>query len=59
FHAEHHFFPTVPHYYLPELHKILQKDPYYRERYLLRPDYVSFLKEYWKEISAPAPAHQG
>lgn len=50
FHAEHHFFPSVPHYYLPRLHKLLQADPRYRNRYLLRPSYTSFLAEYWRQI---------
>jgi fatty acid desaturase len=50
FHAEHHFFPSVPHYFLPELHKILQADPNYKERYLCRPSYQSFLADYWKQI---------
>lgn len=54
FHAEHHFFPSVPHYYLPELHEVLQKDPIFRDRYLIRPTYFSFLQDYWKQISANA-----
>lgn len=51
FHAEHHLFPTVPHYYLPELHKILQSDEQYCRRYLLRTSYTSFLSDYFKQIS--------
>lgn len=51
FHAEHHFFPSVPHYYLPQLHKLLQSSEEYRQRYLLRPSYTSFLTEYFKQIS--------
>jgi fatty acid desaturase len=51
FHAEHHLFPAVPHYYLPQLHKILQSDEQYRKRYLLRPSYTSFLRDYFKQIS--------
>ncbi|CAN5585122.1 fatty acid desaturase family protein [soil metagenome] len=54
FHAEHHFFPAVPHYYLPELHNVLQNDPAFRERYLVRPTYFSFLRDYWKQISSGA-----
>jgi radical SAM superfamily enzyme YgiQ (UPF0313 family)/fatty acid desaturase len=50
FHAEHHFFPSVPHYFLPRLHRILQQDPRYSSRYLLRPSYTSFLSDYWKQI---------
>jgi fatty acid desaturase len=52
FHAEHHFFPAVPHYYLPELHEVLQKEPAFRDRYLIRPTYFSFLRDYWRQISA-------
>lgn len=51
FHAEHHFFPSVPHYYLPKLHKLLQSSEDYRQRYLLRPSYTSFLIDYFKQIS--------
>ncbi len=54
FHAEHHFFPAVPHYYLPQLHKILQNDEQFRDRYLVRPTYFSFLRDYWKQISRGA-----
>ncbi len=50
FHAEHHFFPSVPHYFLPRLHRILQQDPRYSSRYLLRESYTSFLGDYWKQI---------
>lgn len=50
FHAEHHLFPSVPHYYLPKLHKLLQADESYRSRYLLRPSYTSFLINYWQQI---------
>ena len=52
FHAEHHFFPSVPHYYLPRLHRILQADPSYSSRYLLRSSYTSFLRDYWNQICA-------
>ncbi len=51
FHAEHHFFPSVPHYYLPQLHALLQKETVFKERYLLRPSYTNFLRAYFKQIS--------
>ncbi|HEY9685051.1 MAG TPA: fatty acid desaturase family protein [Drouetiella sp.] len=68
YHAEHHMFPSVPHYHLHELHTILQADENYRHRYLMRPSYTAFIKEYWSQISrnaqqgsnapaAPAAAH--
>lgn len=51
YHAEHHMFPSVPHYYLHDLHTILQADESYRSRYLTRPSYTAFIKEYWTQIS--------
>ncbi|MFN8554479.1 MAG: fatty acid desaturase family protein [Candidatus Obscuribacterales bacterium] len=54
YHAEHHMFPSVPHYYLHELHTILQADETYRSRYLTRPSYTAFIKEYWAQISKNA-----
>jgi radical SAM superfamily enzyme YgiQ (UPF0313 family) len=50
FHAEHHMFPAVPHYYLPRLHKLMQADEQYRSKYLLRESYTNFLAKYWKQI---------
>lgn len=54
YHAEHHMFPSVPHYYLHDLHTMLQADENYRKRYLTRPSYSSFIKEYWNQISRNA-----
>ncbi len=51
FHAEHHFFPSVPHYYLPQLHRLLQSDTVFKNRYLLRSSYTNFLRDYFKQIS--------
>ncbi len=56
YHAEHHMFPSVPHYYLPELHTILQADEQYSSRYLTRPSYSAFIKEYWTQINRNAAA---
>jgi fatty acid desaturase len=50
YHAEHHMFPSVPPYYLPELHKLLQSSDYYRSTYVVRESYTQFVIEYWKEI---------
>jgi fatty acid desaturase len=44
-------FPSVPPYYLPELHKLLQKSESYRNSYTLRKSYSKFLAEYWCQIS--------
>ncbi len=50
YHAEHHMFPSVPPYYLPELHKLMQKCDYYRESYAVRKSYSQFIAEYWHQI---------
>jgi fatty acid desaturase len=46
YHAEHHFFPYVPHYNLPRLRQILESVPSYRDRIVWRPSYLRFLREY-------------
>ncbi|HEY9677835.1 MAG TPA: fatty acid desaturase [Drouetiella sp.] len=51
YHGEHHMFPSVPHYYLSNLHTILQADESYKTRYLTRPSYTAFIREYWTQIS--------
>lgn len=55
YHAEHHLFPSVPHYYLPELHKLMQASPLYREQYGLRQSYFHFIRDYWRQINRPVP----
>lgn len=50
YHAEHHLFPSVPHYYLPQLHAMLQKREEYRNQYIVRDSYGKFLSAYWREI---------
>jgi fatty acid desaturase len=50
YHAEHHLFPTVPHYFLEELHGILQNNSEIRKHYICRDNYAQFLKEYWHQI---------
>ncbi len=50
YHAEHHLFPTVPHYGLEELHSILQRNSEISKYYICRPSYAHFLKEYWHQI---------
>lgn len=51
YHGEHHLFPSVPHYYLPELHRLLQANDVYCHQYGLRPSYSKFLSDYWRQIS--------
>ncbi len=50
YHAEHHLFPSVPHYCLEELHQILQKNADISKQYICRNSYAEFLKEYWHQI---------
>jgi len=54
YHGEHHLFPSVPHYCLPELHKLLQTSEVYRHQYGLRESYSKFLADYWHQISKEA-----
>lgn len=56
YHGEHHLFPSVPHYYLPELHELLQENAFYRSQYGLRESYSKFIADYWQQISAREPA---
>lgn len=44
YHLEHHLLPMLPHYRLPLLHRMLQKDPRYRSEALLAPDYPAVLR---------------
>lgn len=46
FHAEHHFFPYVPHYNLPRLRALLHATPEYRERIEWRRSYLGYMRDY-------------
>lgn len=46
YHAEHHFFPYVPHYNLPKLRLILQGSPQYRDRIQWRRSYIAYMIDY-------------
>ena len=46
FHAEHHFFPYVPHYTLPKLRALLHATPEYRERIEWRRSYLGYMRDY-------------
>jgi fatty acid desaturase len=49
FHAEHHFFPYVPHYNLPKLRALLQATPEYRARIEWRRSYLGYMRDYlWR-----------
>lgn len=50
YHAEHHLYPSAPHYYLEELHSILQNNSEIKKHYICRNSYAEFLKEYWNQI---------
>ena len=45
YHIEHHFFPSVPFYRLPELHAILMSKPGYRESAHVTSTYWGVLEE--------------
>jgi fatty acid desaturase len=45
YHIEHHFFPSVPFYRLPELHTILMSKPGFREGAHLTRTYWGVLEE--------------
>jgi fatty acid desaturase len=53
FHLEHHYFPGVPLYRLPELHRLLQ--PFYREHGLVARGYGELL---WNWFVLNKPPHQ-
>lgn len=40
YHIAHHMFPSVPYYRLPELQRLLLKDPIYRDRAYLKRSYL-------------------
>jgi len=43
FHAEHHFYPAIPYYNLPEAFRVLSRDPGYQEVVRLHRGYLAFL----------------
>jgi len=45
YHIEHHFFPSVPFYRLPQLHAILMSKPGFREGAHMTPTYWGVLEE--------------
>jgi fatty acid desaturase len=46
FHAEHHFFPYVPHYNLPKLRALLHATPEYQARIEWRRSYLGYMRDY-------------
>lgn len=45
YHIEHHYFPTVPWYRLPSLHRTLMTIPEYRAHAVVRKNYVQVLRD--------------
>jgi fatty acid desaturase len=56
FHAEHHFFPYVPHYNLPKLRAMLRNTPEYRNRIQWRGSYVAYMVGYLFRRRTGVPA---
>jgi fatty acid desaturase len=50
FHAEHHWFPGIPYYHLPELASSLETDPEFNRHVDRRDSYIGFLL---KEVIVP------
>lgn len=50
YHAEHHFFPYVPHYHLPKIRKTLIDLPEYQEQIQWRRGYFAHIKNYIHSI---------
>lgn len=46
YHAEHHFFPYVPHYNLSRLRELIAQNPEYRGRIQWRRSYTQFIVQY-------------
>lgn len=54
YHAEHHFFPFIPHHKLPKVREILQTLPEYQRQIQWRRGYLSHLIAYAKSVARPA-----
>jgi fatty acid desaturase len=58
YHIEHHLYPSVPSFRLPQLHRELMTDLQYRARARVVPGYLAVLRECiaYRPDEAPAPA---
>src|SRR5262249_29812496 len=45
YHIEHHFYPSVPFYRLPELHRVLMRKPEFKEYVHVTRSYLGVLRE--------------
>lgn len=50
YHAEHHWYPMVPYYNLPELRRILQKHPEFTHYTEVAPNYLSVIRRAAKSV---------
>lgn len=46
YHTEHHLYPGVPFYSLPQLHRLLMKQEYFSKHVLIETSYTQALKQY-------------
>ncbi len=53
YHVEHHLYPSVPHFRLPDLHAALMAQPGYRERTYVTESYTGVLHECLQRPPAP------
>lgn len=58
YHVEHHFYPSVPFYRLPELHALLSSKPEFRAAAHLSRTYLGVLRECLVRDGIPAGADQ-
>jgi fatty acid desaturase len=51
YHLTHHLFPSVPHYRLPELHRLLMQEPVFRDNAHLTSSYWGLRRGVWAEVT--------
>lgn len=56
YHAEHHFFPFVPHYNLPKVREVLKSIPEYQQQIQWRKSYCSHLSNFIKSVQKITPS---
>jgi fatty acid desaturase len=53
YHAEHHLYASVPHQYLPKLHRLIRDKEAYARQVIVRQSYIGFVVAYIREVCAP------